>query len=191
MKSEKLLRAIGEIDDSFIEEADVQAAANTGIRRRRRNITAIAASIAVVVIAGVMAVNGSFSSVQKSINTTPTSYRQNDSAPMPTANTTESFQGTAETTSNNASPAPSEDSRYTGVTVASNEQVEPNAAADKHSGHEMTDYEFPGSVIANQSIKPDISIYRGISDSADHLHLGFPGVMLQEWLSEKRSELTK
>ena len=87
MKSEKLLRAIGEIDDRFIEEADVQAAVNTRARKRRRNFAAIAASIAVIVIAGVLAVNGDLKMTGRANDTMPypeTASNTLDTVPVPT-----------------------------------------------------------------------------------------------------------
>ena len=103
MKNEKLLRAIGDIDDRFIEEADIQAVSNRRTRGNLRYFAAAAASIAVVVIAAIIAVSGKAGMPARSNDTMhysePTS---NTAAPIPASNTAE-MEGPS--TANAAVPA--------------------------------------------------------------------------------------
>ena len=100
MKSEKLLRAIGEIDDRFIEEADVRETKKSNVIRFRRRFAGIAASIAVVVLAGILVINGNLNSVNiKNHPESPAfdySVDMNTSAPVPQS---ESINVRAENTS--------------------------------------------------------------------------------------------
>lgn len=78
MKSEKLLKAIGDIEDRFIEEADASSQNVVRVRKKRRRNFGIAASFAVVVLAGVIAlVSGSHTDDRKAVNTAGSAIDRN------------------------------------------------------------------------------------------------------------------
>ena len=84
MKSRELLKAIGEIDDSFILEAEELGAAQVSrvqIRTRRRRIMSAAACVAVVVLAGIYGFTSGFGGLSRSAREDDRSYSVNSAAP--------------------------------------------------------------------------------------------------------------
>ena len=199
MKSEKLLRAIGEIDDRLVEEADVQAAVNTvaanaGRRNRRRGFAAIAASIAVVVIAGVLAVNGDLDMPKRTNDTMP--YTQPDSNTS-AIDITPSDRNTIDmNTSDNAGSVPKGTDSHATDKTNSEISVSPSDSAAEAPGRLSPEIEQNESIAPrqyhnNEAPKPSSPAFLYPTDGDARLpaslrrvrYLGFPGLIWQMWLS--------
>ena len=183
MNSEKLLKAIGEIDDRFIEEADASAPAFAAVRKNRRKLYGIAASFAVVVLAGAIAL-GTGSIGRRNSNQYPASVNTASSA----VNTASSPVRTEDRSINCEAPSAGENSKN-----VSPDAAVPSGGGEYTSGNsipkgQITDgyyseseyLEGPNYVVNGEVLHlPGRSGYRYYS----YLHYGLPGTVWAEWLN--------
>ena len=143
MKSRDLLKAIGEIDDSFILEADGLGSARTSRERiRTRNrIIRIAACFAVVLLAGIYGLTGGFGG-RLSKDASDQSYSINSGTP--TSNSASLESPTREDATDDGAAAPETPSP---ILVASDDQ--PDLTEPKST--ELEGFEGPSKSLASNN----------------------------------------
>ena len=159
MKSKELLRAIGEIDDQFIEEADMPSPVRIRRRVNLRKVSGLAACIVVLLIAGILATTGTLRLGRGSAAPDNNSFARNDSMPMPAAS-----YNTAD------AAAPQEDAFY------SDKATVQEASAGSET------------ITSGAFSVPEKHVAEAFEFIEDLPRTGYPGAIWDEWISGHQPE---